>query len=116
MYEYGAQFNTAAKKRGAFRPADEWWFVQSVEITRKLMDPHVEKFSSNRSLYYFDDFTEEKRTKRNRFKRHAEIFNQKQICCFRLFSNLGCFSHLYLYVFKVIHVYFGLWLEVNNNV
>ena len=37
-YEYGAWFYTAAKKRGALRQEDEWCFVQSGEITKKLSE------------------------------------------------------------------------------
>ena len=60
-YEYGAWFYTAAKKRGGFRQEDEWWFVQSGEITKTLSEPQVEMISSNRSLYYFDDFLDDKK-------------------------------------------------------
>ena len=59
-YEYGCHFYTPAKKRGAYKLEDQWWFVQNGEIKRKLNDPRIEKVTANRSLYYFDDIEEPK--------------------------------------------------------
>ena len=36
--------------------SDEWWFINDEDIKRKLEQPRIEKVSSNRSYYYFDDF------------------------------------------------------------
>ena len=46
-------------QKGAFHIADEWWFVQQKEITRKLEDPKVERLTAKRTLYYFKDFINE---------------------------------------------------------
>ena len=59
-YEYGCRFYTPAKKRGAYKLEDQWWFVQNGKIKRKLNDPRIEKVTANRSLYYFDDIEEPK--------------------------------------------------------
>ena len=59
-YEYDCRFYTPAKKRGACKLEDQWWFVQNGEIKRKLNDPRIEKVTANHSLYYFDDIEEPK--------------------------------------------------------
>ena len=36
--------------------SDEWCFINNEDIKRKLEQPRIEKVSSYRSYYYFDDF------------------------------------------------------------
>ena len=55
-FEYGTQYYTACtRKRSAYQASEQWWFVHQNDIKQKLNPPRVDKVSTNRTFYYFDD-------------------------------------------------------------
>ena len=55
-FEYGAQHYTACtRNKNAFCQSEQWWFVHQNDIKHKLKAPRVDKISTNRTYYYFND-------------------------------------------------------------
>ena len=56
-YELGGRFYTpGTHNKNAYKEETEnWWFVQTKEISRSLNAPRVEHISTNRTVFYFDD-------------------------------------------------------------
>ena len=56
-FEWGGRFYTpGTRNKNAYKKETEnWWFVQMKEISRSLSTQRVERISTNRTVFYFDD-------------------------------------------------------------
>ena len=56
IFEYGTRYYTAGtRNKSAFRESEQWWFVHQNDIKCKLNPPRVDKISTNKTFYFFDD-------------------------------------------------------------
>ena len=55
-FELGGRFySPGTRNKNAYKEETEnWWFVQTKEISRSLNTPRVERISVNRTVFYFD--------------------------------------------------------------
>ena len=52
-FEVGFDLFAETGRSGNYKPMDEWWMVDSIDIIKRIPDPAIEKVTSNRVKYHF---------------------------------------------------------------
>ena len=52
-FEVGFNLYTQTGRSGIYKPMEEWWMVDSIDIIKCVDDPVIEKVTSNRVKYHF---------------------------------------------------------------
>ena len=52
-FKVGFDLFTQTGRSGIYKPMDEWWMVDTVDILKRIKDPAIEKVTSNRVKYHF---------------------------------------------------------------
>ena len=52
-FEVGFDLYTQTGRSGIYKPIEEWWMVDSIDIIKCVDDPFIEKVMSNRVKYHF---------------------------------------------------------------
>ena len=53
-FEVGFDLFSQTGCSGTYKPMDEWWMVDTIDIVKRINDPHIEKVTSNRVKYHFE--------------------------------------------------------------
>ena len=53
-FELGFDLFTQTGRSGTYKPMDEWWMVNTIDIIKRINDPQIEKVTSNRVKYHFE--------------------------------------------------------------